>query len=117
MIWYWAADLILPVMATIIGGILRKYPPKYGKLGYRSRRTEQSAESWEYAQRRLGEMWLKVGIALIAAIIIHRIYSPLDPGYVTAVDVAAAITCLLAAIPILEHELKEKFEHRHSRQN
>lgn len=112
MVWYWAADLVLPVLATVVGGIFRRHPPKYGKPGYKSRRAEQSAESWEYAQRRLGEMWLKVGIALIAAVIIHRVYSELDPVYVTAINVAAGIMCLLAAVPILEHELKEKFENR-----
>lgn len=112
MMWYWVADMVVPTFGALFGNWLKKHPPRYGKSrwGYRSKRSQESAESWAYAHRRIGEMWVQVSLILIIAVVLNRLYSTLDPIYVTAIDIAAGIACLLAVLPVVEHELKRRSE-------
>lgn len=109
--WYWIADMALPALGFTFGAALKKRPPEYGRSrrGYGSKRAQESKEAWEYAQRRLGEMWLKVGLCLIVFVALHTAFSTMAPEYVTAINVSASFACLAAVIPVLEKELVAVF--------
>lgn len=107
--WFWIVDMALPALGTAFGALMKNHPPEYGRMGYNSKRAQESQESWEYAQRRVGEMWMKIGLCLIVFVLLHRAFSTLDPAYVTAIDIGASLACLAAVLPVVEKELEARF--------
>lgn len=109
--WYWFTDLVIPIFTTGLGVLTRHRPPDYGKsILYRSPRSRTSKRTWDFANRRLGEFWFKVGIVLIASVLLHRAFSSLNPIYTTGINIAAALACLIAAYPVVERELQHNFD-------
>lgn len=109
--WYWITDLVLPLLTTGVGTVTKRRPPEYNKsVLYRSKRSRASKKTWDFANRRLGEFWFKTGIVLTVSVLLHRAFSALDPMYITAINVAAACACFVAAFPIVERALTKKFD-------
>lgn len=65
---------IIPVMIIIIGFWMNKYPPKKINwiVGYRTIKSMKDKESWEFANRYCGKLWIKIGIImLVLSVILH----------------------------------------------
>lgn len=108
---YWFTDLIIPLFTTGLGTLTRHRPPEYGKsILYRTKKARQNQRTWDFANRRLGEFWFKIGIVLIVSVLLHRAFSQLDPMYTTAINIAAALAGLIAAYPIVDRALQNHFD-------
>jgi uncharacterized membrane protein len=104
--------ILIPVMMTVIGLLIKKYPPKKinSVIGYRTIRSMKSNQAWSFAHRRLAQLYIPTGIvtALIsgAAILIFWDYNETAFRIILAAQV---IVLLLTVIPI-EKALKKNFD-------
>ena len=124
---YWSylvlIDLLLPCVMVVCGMIFRKHPPRHpsGIWGYRTRRSLKSRESWDYANRYVGNIWYRWGLILLPLSVIPMLFVlGAEPGTLSAVTV---VVCLLQLIPVIganiltEKALKEHFDQDGSRKD
>ena len=64
-----AANLLLPLMMLGIGGWFGKHPPRKINhfVGYRTPMSMKNEETWAFAHRACGRLWLRLGAALLPA--------------------------------------------------
>lgn len=109
--WFWITDLIIPLFTTGLGALTKRRPPEFGKsILARSKRATASKKTWDFASRRLGDFWFKIGITLVVFVLLHRIFSNMDQMYVTAINISASLACLVAGFPIVERALNRNFD-------
>lgn len=99
----------VPILILVIGIIFQKHAPKEinGFLGYRTRRSMQSQEAWDYANKRMGEIWLALGvILLVVSIPLTLLFA--ENGLTIAM-IAQVVALIVSIIPV-EVELKAKFD-------
>lgn len=109
--WYWFTDIIIPLFTTGLGILTKRRPPEYGKsVLHRTKRSRASKKTWDFTSRRLGELWFKIGIVLVVSVLLHRLFSNQNPVFISAINIAAALACLVAAFPIVERELRKKYD-------
>ena len=58
---------ILPVIITLIGYIMNKYPPKKVNwfIGYRTRKSMRDETVWKIANQYCGKLWMKIGLIVL----------------------------------------------------
>ena len=107
LLMIWAC--LIPILILVIGIIFQKHAPKEinGFIGYRTRRSMQSQEAWDYANKRMGEIWLAVGVILLVVTIPLSLL--LGENGVAVLVIAQTIALILSIIPV-EMELKAKFD-------
>ena len=100
---------LIPILILVIGIIFQKHAPKEnnGFIGYRTRRSMQSQEAWDYANKRMGEIWLALGVILLVVTIPLSLL--LGENGVAVLVIAQTIALILSIIPV-EMELKAKFD-------
>ena len=99
----------MPILMLVIGIVFQKHAPKEinGFIGYRTRRSMQSQEAWDYANKRMGEIWLALGvILLVVSIPLTLLFA--ENGLTIAM-IAQVVALILSIIPV-EVELKAKFD-------
>ena len=99
----------VPILMLVIGIVFQKHAPKEinGFIGYRTRRSMQSQEAWDYANKRMGEIWLALGvILLVVSIPLTLLFA--ENGLTIAM-IAQVVALILSIIPV-EVELKAKFD-------
>lgn len=99
----------VPILMLVIGIVFQKHAPKEinGFLGYRTRRSMQSQEAWDYANKRMGEIWLALGvILLVVSIPLTLLFA--ENGLTIAM-IAQVVALIVSIIPV-EVELKAKFD-------
>lgn len=99
----------VPILILVIGIIFQKHAPKEinGFIGYRTRRSMQSQEAWDYANKRMGEIWLALGmILLVVSIPLTLLFA--ENGLTIAM-IAQVVALIVSIIPV-EVELKAKFD-------
>lgn len=107
LLMIWAC--LIPVLMLVIGIVFQKHAPKEinGFIGYRTRRSMQSQEAWDYANKRMGEIWLALGvILLVVSIPLTLLFA--ENGLTIAM-IAQVVALILSIIPV-EVELKAKFD-------
>ncbi len=113
VLFLWAMSLLLPVIAVIAGVILQKCPPKKisGTVGYRTRRSRQSQEAWDTAQRLFGRYFVLYGVILCVAVplIIFGIEGVVDPYILLLLITFAELILMAFPIFAVEHQLKIRF--------
>ncbi|HOJ10770.1 MAG TPA: SdpI family protein [Clostridiales bacterium] len=111
-IFFWITDLFIPATMISLGVIFKKWPIKKINMvcGYRTRRSMLSQETWDYANYRMGVLWLKWGIVLFAAVAISKIITPVEKEQLSIIHAGVELVALFASIPIIETELKQKFD-------
>lgn len=59
---------IIPVMITVIGYIMNKYPPQKVNwiVGYRTRKSMKDEKVWKEANQYCGKLWIKIGLIMLA---------------------------------------------------
>lgn len=116
-------SLLVPSMMLVFGFILYKHPPKErnSAFGYRTPAAKRSAESWDFAQRYCGRLWLFTGAAMLAVtlIVMGLMYGKPDEKLApatTALMIAQTALTLLTIIPV-EVALRRRFNKDGSRKD
>ena len=112
MEYKWIINLIMPLGLIIYGLIyLRKSKKKPSNWrGYRTSRAMLSQETWEYANQRAGNLWIKLGI--IISVITGFLFLVFPDKAKEPSVVLIIFTVIISLIPMgkVEKELKELFD-------
>jgi len=107
--------LLIPFLILLLGIITKKYPPKSinSIIGYRTSRSMINDETWQFAQKKCAELWIKYGTVIFLAFSLLCItYFFLDNKIqviIMLVSKFLQVMLILASIPIVEKALKSKF--------
>ena len=108
--------LLIPAIMIIIGWLFsRKAPGKINHFfGYRTRRSMINRDTWEFAHKYCGKLWLKVGttMAVLSIIPMIAVFGKDEDttGMVgTVVELIQVMILLLSIIPV-ERALKKTFD-------
>jgi uncharacterized membrane protein len=103
-------QLVLSVVFIIAGLLMAKYPPrKINPLyGYRTRRSMQSQEAWNYAQRVSSRRIVLSGIAGIFVFIAAWMLE-FNEGIQVILMIATLFLSLVYVVYNVERNLKKKF--------
>lgn len=110
-----AAALLIPACMLYLGRRFQTRPPRNINMGYgyRSHRSMQSQEAWDFAQVYSGRFWVRVGRPVLAVSLVWMLLLfGRDIGAVgTSAVVLMGIQMLpfLAVIPATERVLRRKF--------
>lgn len=117
--WFWwfmlCCDILIPVIMIIAGRMMWKHPPKKinGVIGYRTKRSMQNMDTWNFAHDHCGRLWWKIGwILLLPSVIVHiPVYGETENviGTVGLILMAVQTIVLLASIFPTEQALKSTF--------
>jgi uncharacterized membrane protein len=112
MLDFGSKDLLIPIIMILVGLLLKFKPPRKinGIYGYRTTRSMKSQKTWDYAQRRIGALWLYIGVILYSIIIISLLFSPVSKEHLSFIHGGIGVIALIIGIPFVEKELKEKFD-------
>lgn len=108
-------NLLVPIIMLIAGYFMKNHPPMdiNGIIGYRTKRSRKNKESWIFAQKYCGEIWLKAGaVIMVVTLIVNAIAFRFDQDTVGWIGVwleAAQVVVLLLSIIPVESALKKKF--------
>ncbi|MGN0637579.1 MAG: SdpI family protein [Huintestinicola sp.] len=109
--------LLLPLTMVICGGCFLRSPPEpESGIGYRTRRSMTSAETWLAAHRICGRLWLISGIVTLIIALIGGVFAVVTGMEadgrlynVMLIEEAVQLALLLGAIPVTESRLKKMF--------
>ena len=107
--------VLVPALVLLFGVLLRHRPPERNALfGYRTRRSMRSQETWDFAQRYVGRLWVPLGaVMLVLSAVVTAVFWPKDVDvFGKAVEIAtyAQLALVVLTIPLTEHALKKKFD-------
>lgn len=111
-----ATVLLIPGCMLYFGRRFQTRPPERinGGYGYRSTRSMQSQEAWDFAQVYSGRFWFRAGRPTLAVSLVWMLLLPgRDIGTVGSSAVVLTglqLFPLLAVIPATERALKRKFQ-------
>lgn len=108
-------NLIMPLIMIIFGAVFLHWPPDHinGVYGYRTARSMESQEAWDFAQAYFGKVWLRTGIAMLLPSVLAMLPC-MGKGEGTvgwwggALSLVECAIMLLSIIPI-ERALKRRF--------
>lgn len=105
--------MLTPILMILIGLLWKKQPPKQINriYGYRTARSMQSQEAWDFAHAYHAKIWLVVGIVLLifslAAMLV--IYGKENYEIYDLIIVGIQIVVMLLSIVPTELALKRKY--------
>ena len=117
---YWifmtGCNVLIPIVMIIGGYMMRKHPPRRinGCVGYRTRRSRKSKETWAYAHELAGRIWWKLGWIMVLpsviamAAVIHGNKDQMDK--MTLILDGIQVLILLGSIFFVEKGLKDNFD-------
>lgn len=76
-------------------------------LGYRTQRSMSSKENWIYANKRMGQVWVKLGWRLLILVLFVRLMVPVESETLTAINISTGLVFMIASIIVVERELKK----------
>ena len=117
-----ACNLIAPAVTIWYGRRFEKNPPKEPNawFGYRTNRSMKNRDTWDFAQRKMGEVWGRWGFAMLPPVVVCQALTLLCPTVEsmcmwslapTTVEVAA----LIVTIFLVERALKQTFDENGTR--
>ena len=112
MLDFGSKDLLIPIIMILVGLVFKFKPPsKINNIyGYRTTRSMKSQKTWDYAQNRIGVLWLYMGVILYSVIIISMLFLPISKEHLSFIHGGIGLIALIIGIPFVEKELKEKFD-------
>ncbi len=111
-----AADMVFPVVMVVSGYMMWKSPPKTinGIVGYRTRMSKKSKDTWFFAHECCGKLWWKLGwIMLLLSVAVMLLLMGSSEAVIGSFG---GMVCFLECIPIplsiffVEKKLKENFD-------
>lgn len=98
---------IIPFIMIICGFLMYMFPPKnrFGFNGYRTKRSRKSDESFLFAQKYCGKLWLICGILLFLIIFLLIKFNICKSIILLPIEI---LILILTIIPV-ELSLKKKF--------
>ena len=122
-IFIFVCNLIIPIIMLFFGVKFKNHSPKNinGIYGYRTSMSMKNEETWEFAHRYCGQLWIKLGfIILIISIIFSLIaftYDDKAQGIMDLTLVTIQTIALIVSIFPVEKELKKNFDKNGDRRN
>ena len=111
-------------LIILIGGIfICKYTPRKinSLIGYRSARSMKNMDTWKFANRYCGRLWITVGIPLTAAaVLVHTLLIKKSDEIVSAVGLSfmfVSLALLILSLILTERAIKRNFNDDGSRKN
>lgn len=113
-------DILIPLLMMVFGWLLEyKTPIKNAIYGYRTSMSMKNNDTWKFANRYCGKLWIKCGfILLFISIILMLLVIKVSSD---TVDIMATIMCLIQLIPLVgtiypvEKALKNNFDEKGNR--
>ena len=110
-------NLLIPAAAVWYGRRFRASPPREPNawFGYRTARSMKSRDAWNFAQRKMGEVWGRWGYAMVPPVVVCQgltlLCPTVDVMFLWSLPITAAevVLLLLSMIPV-ERALKENFD-------
>ncbi len=110
--------VMLPLLMIFMGRVFEKKPPKSINYiyGFRTTMSMKNTKTWEYAHKRCGILWKKIGIILLIVTIatnlvcIPFINTKDSIGIILLIVMAVQLFMLIATVFFVEKELKAKFD-------
>lgn len=108
-------NLIVPIVLLIAGLIAKNHIPTnmYGSVGYRTKRSRSSREAWEFANKEMARIMLKLGlIMLVLSIVVSLFFIKTSVVVATIVCTVVMILQCLSLVGMIfniEKKLKDKF--------
>lgn len=115
-IFMFCCTLLIPIIMIIAGNSMRlgKFKTINSIVGYRTRRSMQNQQTWDYAQRECGRLWMRWGVLMLvpAAVIMLLLLGKEVPTVGTVGGIVTVLQMLppLLSIAIVEKKLREKFD-------
>lgn len=115
-IFMFCYTLLIPIIMIIAGNSMRlgKFKTINSIVGYRTRRSMQNQQTWDYAQRECGRLWMRWGSTmLVLTVIAMLLFMGEDTdhiGVVGSVITVLQMIPLFLSIVIVEKKLREKFD-------
>jgi len=116
---------LIPLLIFVICGFLFRIglPRKVNWwAGYRTSFACKNQETWAFAHRYVGKLWIVLGFILlalfiVAMVVIERGSSTLEPLVVLPVTVVAVIVTIIITIILTEIALRKEFDKNGERKN
>jgi len=115
-IFMFCCTLLIPIIMIIAGNSMRlgKFKTINSIVGYRTRRSMKNQQTWDYAQRECGRLWMRWGVLMLlpAAVIMLLLLGKEIPTVGTVGGIVTVLQMLppLLSIAIVEKKLREKFD-------
>lgn len=108
--------LLIPVLMVCAGAALRR--GKFSTInpisGYRTRRSMQNQQTWDYAQRECSRLWMRWGVLmLVLTVIAMLLFMGEDTDHIGVVGSVITVLQMIPpflSIAIVEKKLREKFD-------
>lgn len=92
--------ILIPLLMTIVGSLLVcKTPRKNSIYGYRTSMSMKNNDTWIFANRYCGKLWIKCGLILLPISVIFMLIVAKAGN--TTVNIMATIICLIQLIPLV----------------
>ena len=108
--------LLIPLIMIVIGVIFSKRAPKNINhiYGYRTPRSMKNQNTWEFANKYCGKLWLKIGIIMfLLSLTAMLALLPIGENAVlccTSVVITIQTITIILSIFFVEKALREKFD-------
>lgn len=116
--WFFltGCSCLFPLFMVIFGYVEKHHPPKTINYvyGYRTTRSMRSQQSWDFAQREFGRLWLALSPAAFLIGIVPMLFCLGQSE--TVVSIVSTVVICIQAIPLLvpifliEKKLKQQFD-------
>ena len=94
-------SLLMPALMIILGARFQRRPPKSinAFFGYRTRRSMLNRDTWAYAHRFFGRIWLILGLILLPLSATYM--TPLRTADANDVSHATTILCIIQLVTLI----------------
>ena len=111
-VFLFVTSMLVPLTMALIGALFRKNPPKRVNwfYGYRTAHSMKSQEAWDYANRRMGEVWWRTGLVVGGVSVLVATFRWRDLETVSLWLLGFQLLAMLYTIVVIERDLKRKFD-------
>lgn len=115
MLWFFMiCNLLTPFIMIVFGRLWQDRPPKEinSVYGYRTSRSTQNEETWEFAHAFVGRLWFRLGRVLAGITIAAGILLNGTPAFLAGMTAVLILqmVMLILTIPITERRLQLEFD-------
>lgn len=108
-----ATSLLMPAMQLFFGWIMSRYPGDVnGVFGYRTRRSSKNRNTWVFANRLAGKIWVRQGLVALPASLVACLIFWGVLEWASLFILGAQLVLLISVIPIVERQLGRRFDGR-----